>query len=145
MRRRLEVRGKVDGVTVIDDFAHHPTAIALTIAGLREQVGPQARIIALLEPRSNTMRQGATKDQLAGALDGADRIYCLDAGLDWAPGEVLAPLGDRCQIIGSVDQMADIAVAGARPGDTLLAMSNGAFGGIHQKLLDGLAKRVAGA
>ncbi len=144
VRRRLEVRGTVAGVTVIDDFAHHPTAIALTVAGLRERVGPAARIIALLEPRSNTMRQGAVKDQLADSLAGADRVFCLDAGLDWAPREVLAPLGEVCQVIDTVDEMSRRAVAVAQPGDTLLVMSNGAFGGIHQKLLAGLEGLAAG-
>lgn len=140
VRRRLEVRGSVREVTVIDDFAHHPTAILLTIEGLRDRVGPDSRIIAILEPRSNTMRQGAMKNHLANSLAGADQVVCFNPGLDWNAAEVLAPLGDRCQVIDTVDAIVRTVVSSARPGDQLLVMSNGGFGGIHQKLLEALAQ-----
>ena len=138
VRRRLEIRGTVGEVTVIDDFAHHPTAIELTIAGLRDRVGKGRRIIAILEPRSNTMRLGAMKDQLVRSLAGADQVYCLDPGLDWPAAEVLAPLGKRCIVHHSVDDIVRSSVSSAQAGDQLLVMSNGGFGGIHQKLLDSL-------
>lgn len=142
VRRRLESRGTVAGVTVIDDFAHHPTAIEMTLAGLRERIGAGPRIIALLEPRSNTMRQGAMKDKLASSLAGADYVFCLDLGTDWPIKEVLAPLGNTCQVCTAVDEIVRDAVAMSRPGDRLLVMSNGGFGDIHRKLLAGLAALV---
>jgi len=140
VRRRLEVRGTVRDVTVIDDFAHHPTAIELTIAGLRDRVGKDRRIIAILEPRSTTMRRGALKEKLAQSLAGADQVHCLDPGLDWPAAEVLAPLGERCRVHHTVDDIVRSAVSGAQMGDQVLVMSNGGFGGIHQKLLDSLGQ-----
>ncbi len=138
VKRRLEVRGVVKGVTVYDDFAHHPTAIATTLAGLRGKVGT-ARILAVLEPRSNTMKLGVLKDALPASLAAADRVFCYGANLGWDAAATLAPLGDRAE---TSDDLADLVrriTAAARPGDHVLVMSNGGFGGIHQKLLDALA------
>jgi len=144
VRRRLETRGTAAGVTVIDDFAHHPTAIATTVAGLRERVGPRARILAALEPRSNTMKLGTMSAQLAGSLAQADRVYCDAAGIDWDLAGALAPLGVRARVERGLDALVAAIVAEARAGDFVLAMSNGSFGGIHQKLLDALAARATG-
>ncbi len=143
VRRRLETRGSAAGVTVIDDFAHHPTAIATTVAGLRERVGPQARILAVLEPRSNTMKLGTMAAQLPDALAAADIVFCHSAGLDWDVAGALAPLGARARVESRLPALVDAIVAEARPGDFVLAMSNGSFGGIHQRLLDALAARHA--
>jgi UDP-N-acetylmuramate: L-alanyl-gamma-D-glutamyl-meso-diaminopimelate ligase len=141
VRRRLETRGSVGGVTVYDDFAHHPTAIAATIAGLRARVG-RDRILAILEPRSNTMKLGIMKDRLAGSLDGADRVYCSAAGLGWDAKEALSPLGERAESFDRVEDIVRAVVRAARPRDHLLVMSNGSFGGIHERLLRALADRV---
>ncbi len=142
VRRRLELRGVADGVAVYDDFAHHPTAIATTLAGLRRKVGT-ARILAVLEPRSNTMKSGVMKDQLAASLAEADRVFCFTQGLGWDAGAVLAPLGARAACLEQFDALVDAVLAGSRPGDHVLVMSNGGFGGIHQRLLDRLAARGA--
>ncbi|MFN3566753.1 MAG: UDP-N-acetylmuramate:L-alanyl-gamma-D-glutamyl-meso-diaminopimelate ligase [Burkholderiaceae bacterium] len=143
VKRRLEVRGECDGVTVYDDFAHHPTAIELTIAGLRRRVGAQ-RILAVIEPRSNTMKLGAMNALLPASLREADRVYCYGAregkgALGWDPAQVLAALGARAQTFDRVDALVAAVVAEARRGDHVLVMSNGAFGGVHGKLLDALA------
>lgn len=143
IKRRLEVRGVRNGVTVYDDFAHHPTAIELTIAGLRRKVGAQ-RILAVLEPRSNTMKLGSMKALLPGSLREADRVYCYGAregkaALGWDPAQVLAPLGARAQSFDRIDALVAAVVAEALSGDHVLVMSNGAFGGVHGKLLDALA------
>lgn len=137
VRRRMELRGVVAGVSVYDDFAHHPTAIATTIAGLRRKVGA-ARILAVIEPRSNTMKLGVMKAQLPAALAGADRVFCCAAGLDWDAAAALAPLGERVQVAADVDALTAAIVATARHGDQVLVMSNGGFGGIHGKLLAAL-------
>ncbi len=147
VRRRQEVRGTIHGVTVYDDFAHHPTAIATTIAGLRETVG-QARILAVLEPRSNTMKLGTMSARLPDALAGADLVYCYAAhsGKDavaWSPADALAPLGERATTWHDLEPLIDAVVAAARPGDHILVMSNGSFGGIHDHLLQRLARRGA--
>ena len=134
VRRRLEARGSVRDIAVYDDFAHHPTAIAATIAALRDRSG-SARILAVLEPRSNTMKMGVMKDALPGSLAGADRVFCYSGGLDWDPRQALAPLGDKAVIRGDLSQLVDEIVAAARPSDQILVMSNGGFGGIHEKLL----------
>ena len=144
VKRRLEVRGTVAGVTVYDDFAHHPTAIATTLAGLRSKVGGE-RILAVLEPRSNTMKLGVMKDALPGSLAAADRVFCYSGGLDWDAREVLAPLGERVVVDDALDRLAAGIVAAARPGDHVLVMSNGGFGGIHARLLEGLAAGRTGA
>jgi len=142
VKRRLEVRGTVAGVTVYDDFAHHPTAIETTLAGLRGKVG-NARILAVLEPRSNTMKLGTLKDALPGSLKDADRVFCYGANLGWDAAAVLAPLnaneGDKAQTSNDLADLVRRIVSVAQPGDHVLVMSNGGFGGIHQKLLDALA------
>ena len=134
VKRRMETKGVANGVTVYDDFAHHPTAIATTIAGLRAKIG-SARLIAVLEPRSNTMKQGALKDQLAGSLANADAVYCYSAGLTWDAVTALAPLGDKVQATDDFDALLHALEHGVRPGDHVLIMSNGGFNGIHGKLL----------
>lgn len=138
VKRRMEVRGEVAGVTVYDDFAHHPTAIATTVAGLRRKVG-QARILAVLEPRSNTMKLGAMKSQLPDSLREVDATFCYAANLGWDAREALAPMGERAIVEDNLEQLVDKIVATARAGDHILVMSNGGFGGIHGKLLAGLA------
>jgi UDP-N-acetylmuramate: L-alanyl-gamma-D-glutamyl-meso-diaminopimelate ligase len=138
IKRRLEVAGTARGVTVYDDFAHHPTAIATTIDGLRDAVG-SARIIAVLEPRTNTMRVGAMKDALPECLALADRTYCYAANLGWDATAALAPLGAKAVVHGDLDALVGAIVAEARAGDHILVMSNGGFGGIHGKLLARLA------
>ncbi|QNM96028.1 UDP-N-acetylmuramate:L-alanyl-gamma-D-glutamyl-meso-diaminopimelate ligase [Chitinimonas koreensis] len=141
VKRRMEVRGTAGGVTVYDDFAHHPTAIATTVAGLRAKVGAGARILAVLEPRSNTMKLGTMKDALPGSLADADRVFCYGAKLGWDPAEALAPLGARAQTFDALEPLVQAVAAAAQPGDQVLVMSNGGFGGVHQKLLDALAGR----
>jgi len=134
VKRRLETRGTVNGITVYDDFAHHPTAIRVTLAGLRNKVGV-ARILAVLEPRSNTMKLGVMKDELAASLAAADRVFCYGAGLGWDPAAVLAPLGAKAEIHHDIPQLVAAIAAAAKSGDHVLIMSNGGFGGIHDKLL----------
>ncbi|HEY8050844.1 MAG TPA: UDP-N-acetylmuramate:L-alanyl-gamma-D-glutamyl-meso-diaminopimelate ligase [Ramlibacter sp.] len=138
VKRRMEVRGQVRGVTVYDDFAHHPTAIRTTVDGLRRKVGA-ARILAVFEPRSNTMKLGAMKSQLPWSLEQADLSFCHSGGLDWDAHEALAPLGEKARVAESVDEIVRLVSAAARPGDHVLCMSNGGFGGIHPKLLAALA------
>jgi len=142
VKRRMELRGTVAGVAVYDDFAHHPTAIATTVAGLRRKVG-NARILAVLEPRSNTMKLGTMKAQLPGSLTDADRVFCYAANMGWNPAEALTPLGDKAQTFDDMAVLVDAILREAQPGDQILVMSNGGFGGIHGKLLEGLAKREA--
>ena len=127
----------VNGITVYDDFAHHPTAIETTVAGLRAKVG-DARILAVLEPRSNTMKLGTMKAALPGSLKDADRVYCYGANLGWDAAEALAPLGDIAAVRDDLGQLIEAIATEARPGDHVLVMSNGGFGGIHQKLLERL-------
>ena len=139
VRRRMEVRGTVTraggDITVYDDFAHHPTAIRTTIDGLRRKVGPNARILAVFEPRSNTMKLGTMKSQLPWSLEDADLAFCHSGGLDWDATEALSPMGTRACVAGSVDDVIAQVVAAAQAGDHVLCMSNGGFGGIHAKLL----------
>ncbi len=134
VKRRLEVRGTVNGITVYDDFAHHPTAIRTTVAGLRGKVGGE-RILAVLEPRSNTMKLGVMKDALAESLAAADRVYCYGAGLGWDATAALAPLGAKAVIHQDIAQLVEAIAAAAKSGDHVLIMSNGGFGAIHDKLL----------
>ena len=140
VRRRMELRGTAGGVAVWDDFAHHPTAIATTVSGLREQVGA-ARILAVLEPRSNTMKAGVMKDRLAPSLEGADRVFCYSANLGWDAAVALAPLGARVRVESDLPRLVDAIIDAARPGDQVLVMSNGGFGGIHELLLKSLSAR----
>ncbi|HEY2967785.1 MAG TPA: cyanophycin synthetase, partial [Casimicrobiaceae bacterium] len=138
VKRRMELRGTVGGIAVYDDFAHHPTAIAATLEGLRREVG-KARILAVLEPRSSTMKRGTMKDALAGSLERADVVFCYAANLSWDAAAWLQPLGDRVHTSCDLTALTDAIVAAARPGDHIVIMSNGAFGGIHDKLLAQLA------
>ncbi|MGH6627788.1 MAG: UDP-N-acetylmuramate:L-alanyl-gamma-D-glutamyl-meso-diaminopimelate ligase [Burkholderiaceae bacterium] len=146
VKRRMEVRGSVNGITVYDDFAHHPTAIRTTIDGLRRQLngpnGPasKGRILAVFEPRSNTMKLGTMKAQLPWSLEQADLAFCHAGGLDWDAREALRPMGDKAQVADSIEALVAQVTAAARPGDRILCMSNGGFGGIHAKLLKSLQK-----
>ncbi|SAI72733.1 UDP-N-acetylmuramate:L-alanyl-gamma-D-glutamyl-meso-diaminopimelate ligase [Bordetella ansorpii] len=144
VKRRMELRGTANGVKVYDDFAHHPTAIATTLDGLRRQVG-QARILAVLEPRSNTMKLGTMAERLPASLQQADLVFCFGAkqgkqALGWDPAVVLAPLGERASGFDDLDALVAAVVSSARPGDHVVVMSNGGFGGVHGKLLDALAR-----
>jgi UDP-N-acetylmuramate: L-alanyl-gamma-D-glutamyl-meso-diaminopimelate ligase len=139
VRRRLELRGEAGGVKVYDDFAHHPTAIRTTVNGLRRRVGPE-RILAVFEPRSNTMKLGAMKAQLPWSLEEADLAFCHSGGLGWDAVQALAPMGAQAVVSDSVDDLVRRVAAAARPGDHVLCMSNGGFGGIHPKLLDALER-----
>jgi UDP-N-acetylmuramate: L-alanyl-gamma-D-glutamyl-meso-diaminopimelate ligase len=147
VRRRLELRGEAGGVRVYDDFAHHPTAIRTTVNGLRRQLdarpGARARILAVFEPRTNTMKLGSMKAQLPWALEEADLAFCHSGGLGWDASQALAPMGAQAVVSDSIDALADKVLAAARPGDQILCMSNGGFGGIHARLLAGLAARPA--
>jgi len=138
VKRRLELRGTVNNIAVYDDFAHHPTAIETTLAGLRGKVG-NARILAVLEPRSNTMKLGTMKDALPGSLRDADLVFCHGANLGWDAAAALSPLGEKAQTSDDLAELVSRIVTAAQPGDHVLVMSNGGFGGIHQKLLDALA------
>ncbi len=143
VKRRMELRGTAAGVSVYDDFAHHPTAIETTIAGLRRKVGG-ARILAVLEPRSNTMKLGVHRDTLAPSLAGADATWLYaPPDLGWDAGAVVAALGSRARLAGDIDALVRDLVAAARPGDQILVMSNGGFGGLHGKLLAALQTSAA--
>ena len=138
VKRRMEVRGTANGITVYDDFAHHPTAFETTIAGLRRRVG-KARIVAVFEPRSNTMKLGTMQDRLARSLEGADLVYCYAGNLGWDPRQALAQLGTRAALHFEMAPLLDALADALEPGDHVLLMSNGGFGGIHEKLLARLA------
>ena len=152
VRRRLEKVGEAAGVQIFDDFAHHPTAMRTTINGLRRQMDRQMdrqpmapgaerpRILAVFEPRTNTMKQGAMKSLLPWALEEADLAFCLQGDYGWDVSHALAPMGAQAEVADSVDKLVAAIVAAARPGDQVLAMSNGGFGGIHAKLLKALAR-----
>ena len=169
VKRRMEVRGTIDGVTVYDDFAHHPTAIATTIDGLRQRLAAEnraeggtrpSRIVAVIEPRSNTMKLGTMKTALAASLAGADRVFGFGArtgrdALGWNLGRALAPLnegvsgedrtkqGSKAAVFTDIEQLIAAIVIVAQPGDHVVVMSNGGFGGIHEKLLTALELRAA--
>jgi UDP-N-acetylmuramate: L-alanyl-gamma-D-glutamyl-meso-diaminopimelate ligase len=138
VKRRMEVKGCVRGITVYDDFAHHPTAIATTVAGLRHKAG-KSRILAVLEPRSNTMKLGVMKDALPDSLKDADLVFCYAGNLGWNAHGALAPLGDKAVVKDDLNQLIQAITAAAQAGDQILVMSNGGFGGIHDKLLQRLA------
>jgi len=146
VKRRLETIGVRNDITVYDDFAHHPTAITTTVDGLRRRVG-QARILAVLEPRSNTMKLGVMKAQLPDSLSMADRVFAYGANagkesLGWDLTEVLSPLNtvaaDKAKAFDNLDALVNAVVSEAKPGDHILVMSNGGFGGVHQKILSAL-------
>jgi len=138
VRRRLERRGRVNDIDVIDDFAHHPTAISATLGALAQE-GNYQRLIAVIEPRSNSMRQGTHRQQLADSLVAAQAVFCLDPPqLTWPLGDALAPLGARAHCAGTVEALVAAVVQEARPGDAIVVMSNGSFGGIHERLLNSL-------
>ena len=145
VRRRMEVRGTVaragGAITVYDDFAHHPTAIRTTLDGLLRKLrasGDKGRIVAVFEPRSNTMKLGTMKSQLPWSLESADLAFCHSGGLDWDAAEALAPMGSRAVVGASIDTLTQQVVAAAQPGDHIVCMSNGGFGGIHGRLLTAL-------
>jgi UDP-N-acetylmuramate: L-alanyl-gamma-D-glutamyl-meso-diaminopimelate ligase len=142
VKRRMEIRGVIGDITVYDDFAHHPTAIETTLRGLRARVGG-ARIVAVLEPRSNTMKLGVHREQLAPALNLADRAWFLDSpDLGWELPPAVAALGSRASFAPSVDALVKGIADDSRSGDHILVMSNGGFGGLHDKLLAALRARL---
>jgi len=134
VKRRMEHRGTINGIQVYDDFAHHPTAIQTTLAGLREKIGT-SRIIAVLEPRSNTMKSGVWQNSLATSLTQADQVFCYINQLEWDVQGALSALGDKVSTHEDLQQMVDSITTAARAGDHILIMSNGSFGGLHDKLL----------
>jgi UDP-N-acetylmuramate: L-alanyl-gamma-D-glutamyl-meso-diaminopimelate ligase len=146
VRRRMELRGSVERegatITVYDDFAHHPTAIRTTLDGLRGKLDAAGRkgerILAAFEPRSNTMKLGTMAAQLPWSLEAADLAFCHGGGLDWDAAAALAPMAARAQVAGSIDALVAQVAAAARPGDHIVCMSNGGFGGVHDKLLSAL-------
>ncbi|MEN9983597.1 MAG: putative UDP-N-acetylmuramate:L-alanyl-gamma-D-glutamyl-meso-diaminopimelate ligase [Pseudomonadota bacterium] len=146
VKRRMEVRGTEAGVTVYDDFAHHPSAIATTLDGLAKQLvssKQKSRILAVLEPRSNTMKLGVMKAQLADSLKDADLVFCHSGGLGWDPREPLAVMGKRAQVADSIDELLNQVMQAVQTGDTIVCMSNGGFGGIHGKLLAALQLKAS--
>lgn len=165
VKRRMELRGEVAGVRVYDDFAHHPTAIATTLAGARDvlldlaarsstqselnsdiktEVKP-GRLIAVFEPRSNTMKMGTMKAALPESLQEADAVWTYSGGVDWDVAQAMEPLGAKCHTIKDLTDMVNQIAAEAKPGDWIVVMSNGAFGGVHGKLLDKLSERAKSA
>ena len=144
VKRRMELRGTVayqgGRIAVFDDFAHHPTAIRTTIDGLRRKVGSGARILAVFEPRSNTMKLGTMKAQLPWSLENADLAFCHGGALGWDAREALAGMGAKAQVADSIDALVGQVLGQARAGDQILCMSNGGFGGIHLKLLQALER-----
>ena len=154
VKRRMEVRGTVGGITVYDDFAHHPTAMRTTVDGLRRKLAaaeitrqghvPAPRILAVFEPRSNTMKLGAMKAQLPWSLEQADLSFCHSGGLSWDAAEALAPMGAKARVAATIDELVRQVAEAAKPGDHILCMSNGGFGDVHAKLLHALANRQDG-
>jgi UDP-N-acetylmuramate: L-alanyl-gamma-D-glutamyl-meso-diaminopimelate ligase len=150
VKRRLETVGVANNVIVYDDFAHHPTAITTTVDGLRRHVG-QSRILAVLEPRSNTMKLGIMKAQLASSLEAADKIFAYGAtagkeSLGWDLKEVLSPLNtlekDRALAFDDLNTLVKAVTNEAKPGDHILVMSNGGFGGVHHKILTAIEEKA---
>jgi UDP-N-acetylmuramate: L-alanyl-gamma-D-glutamyl-meso-diaminopimelate ligase len=140
VKRRMELKGTAGGVAVYDDFAHHPTAIRTTLEGFRQRE-KGGRILAVFDPRSNTMKKGVLKDALPASFGAADRVYIHAAGLEWDAATVFAPLGGRARCEPGVEALVAAIAAEAEPGDRVLVMSNGGFGGIHGKLLAALGDR----
>ena len=143
VRRRMELRGTVAGIALYDDFAHHPTAIRTTLDGLRQQIGQQKRILAVFEPRSNTMKRGTMKAQLPWALKEADLAFCHTAGLDWDAAQALEPLGAAGRTADNIATLVQQVMAAVQPNDTIVCMSNGGFGGVHTQLLAALAEKFS--
>jgi UDP-N-acetylmuramate: L-alanyl-gamma-D-glutamyl-meso-diaminopimelate ligase len=146
VKRRMEVRGVAGGVTVYDDFAHHPTAMRTTLDGLRRKLaadGDTGRILAVFEPRSNTMKLGTMKAQLPWSLEAADLAFCHTGGLGWDAREALAPMGAKAQVAGTLDELVAQVRHAVRAGDHVVCMSNGGFGGVHARLLGALAAPAA--
>jgi UDP-N-acetylmuramate: L-alanyl-gamma-D-glutamyl-meso-diaminopimelate ligase len=143
VRRRMQLRGEVDGIRVYDDFAHHPTAISLTLQAARSQLDGTGRIIAVLEPRSNTMRMGIHRDSLAGSLAAADVVLLYQpADLSWPLQDVADQIGGDAMVYDAVDTLVAALSTQARSGDRVIIMSNGDFGGIHEKLLNALSRKA---
>ncbi len=135
VKRRLELLATIGDIAVYDDFAHHPTAIATTLQGLRAR-SRAGRLIALIEPRSNTMRMGEHRQQLAAATAAADRVFWFQPpGMDWSLDSVVEHSRSPAELVGDIDVLAQKVAAQARPGDQVVIMSNGGFGGIHEKML----------
>ena len=149
VKRRLELRGEAAGVRVYDDFAHHPTAMRVTLEGLRRRLlhtggaSAEPRVLAVFEPRSNTMKLGTMKAQLPWALEPADRSFCLQGNYGWSARDALAPIGSAAVVADSVTALVEAVVREARAGDHVVCMSNGSFGGVHDILLAALAARPA--
>ena len=145
VKRRMETKGVVNSITVYDDFAHHPTAIETTLAGLRAKVGDfkstGSRILAVLEPRSNTMKLGVMKNALPESLKDADLVFCYGANLGWDATEALKPIANKAKTFDDLTMLVNAISAAAKSGDHILVMSNGGFGGVHQKILDSLAEK----
>ncbi len=141
VKRRMETKGVVNNITVYDDFAHHPTAIETTIAGLRAKVG-EARILAVLEPRSNTMKLGVMKNALPASLKQADLVFCYGANLGWNAADALKPIANKAKTFDDLTMLVNEICKVAKSGDHILVMSNGGFGGVHQKILDGLLGKI---
>jgi UDP-N-acetylmuramate: L-alanyl-gamma-D-glutamyl-meso-diaminopimelate ligase len=142
VKRRMELRGEAGGIRVYDDFAHHPTAFETTIAGLRRRVG-RARIVAVFEPRSNTMKLGTMQDRLASSLSDADLVFCFARDLGWDPSRALAGLGGRAFTHVDMGTMVETLGRLLQPGDHVLVMSNGGFGGVHEKILERIRSQEA--
>jgi len=145
VKRRMELRGTVTSasgnITVYDDFAHHPTAIRTTVDGLRRTLKAGERMLAVFEPRSNTMKLGTMKAQLPWSLEHADLAFCHSGGLDWDAAEALAPMAGRALVLDNIEALVAQVSLAARGGDHILCMSNGSFGGIHTKLLQALQQK----
>jgi UDP-N-acetylmuramate: L-alanyl-gamma-D-glutamyl-meso-diaminopimelate ligase len=140
VKRRMEVKAIVNGITLYDDFAHHPTAIAFTIDGLRAKVG-NGRILAVLEPRSNTMKMGVHKDTLAASWSSADQVFIFEpSNLTWSMDDLLAQSNVIAMLYKDMNLLIKSIISYAKPGDHILVMSNGSFGGIHDLLIEKLAK-----
>ena len=141
VKRRLELRGDINGIKIYDDFAHHPTAISATVGALKQRIKKGERVIAVFEPRSNTMKLGSMRARLAESLFDADHVYAYSGGLSWNVLESLQALGNRAEDFTDIDALANAVVAAAVPGDHILIMSNGGFGGVHQRILNLLNNR----
>nr|WP_314739467.1 UDP-N-acetylmuramate:L-alanyl-gamma-D-glutamyl-meso-diaminopimelate ligase [uncultured Haemophilus sp.] len=140
--RRLEVKGEVNGITVYDDFAHHPTAIEATIDALRGKIGKDSRILAVLEPRSNTMKMGVHKDDIAPSLHDAQAVFIYQPDtIPWKVSQITDVLTQPAKWSANIDELVEMVVREAKSGDHILVMSNGAFGGIHNKLIEKLQEK----